>query len=188
MINSKSLSKEEKFTRISKLIEEHTEFFKDLNSNEYVFIPKMAYRPSGKDEKFITFFPSELENECDIYTEFVSKTYQSEDLKRTLYMLKHNPFWREEYELNTSKSGFTTHLIPLTELKVINDITTRKKPKPKGADFDIDQPIPIQEIKKPKPPNKNIPPINIDIKDLVSAIEDINYTLQTLNHILRNKK
>lgn len=188
MINSKSLTKEEKFTRISKLLEEHIEFFSKLDPNEYVFIPKMAYRPSGKDEKFITFFPSELENECDIYTEFVSKTYQSEDLKRTLYMLKHNPFWREEYELNTSKSGFTTHLIPLSELKVINDITTRKKPKPKGADFDIDQPIPIQEIKKPKPPNKNIPPINIDIKDLVSAIEDINYTLQTLNHILRNKK
>ena len=33
----------------------------------------------------LAFFPSELEKEEDIYTEFVSIDYDSEDPKRTLY-------------------------------------------------------------------------------------------------------
>ena len=32
----------------------------------------MAYRPSGKDELHVSFFPSELQKDKDIYTEFVS--------------------------------------------------------------------------------------------------------------------
>ena len=34
------------------------------------------------------FFPSELEKGQDIYTEFVSISYESEDPKRTLYLIK----------------------------------------------------------------------------------------------------
>jgi len=85
----------------------------------------MAYRPPTKDEKHVSFFPSELQKGEDIYTEFVSIAYDSEDLKRTLYLLKHNPHWSEEYELVTSKSGHERHIIPIGELKVINDINSR---------------------------------------------------------------
>ena len=172
MISSKSLTQKERSNKIKELSKEHLDYLSKVK-NKYVFIPKMAYRPSGKDEKFITFFPSEMENECDIYTEFVSKLYESEDPKRTLYLLKHNSFWKEEYELNTSKSGFTTHLVPVSELKVINDIRTRNEDK--YIDVGLN---PIQ---------KELPPIHIDIKDLVKVMEDINYTLQTLNNIIRNK-
>jgi hypothetical protein len=87
----------------------------------------MAYRPPSKDEKHVSFFPSELQKGEDIYTEFVSIAYDSEDLKRTLYLLKHNPHWSEEYELVTSKSGHERHIIPIGELKVINDINSRAK-------------------------------------------------------------
>ena len=74
-----------------------------------------------------SFFPSELEKGKDIYTEFVSIKYESEDPKRTLYLIKHNPHWKEEYELITSSSGFERHIIPVSELKVINDVTDRSK-------------------------------------------------------------
>ena len=172
MISSKSLTQKERASKIEELLKDHLGYLSKVK-NKYVFIPKMAYRPSGKDGKYITFFPSELDNECDIYTEFVSKSYESEDSKRTLYLLKHNPYWKEEYELNTSKSGFTTHLVSVSELKVIKDVTT----KDKDSDINISlSPIP-----------KELPPIHIDIKDLVKVMEDINYTLQSLNHILRNK-
>ena len=55
-----------------------------------LYIPKMAYRPNGKDDLYVSFFPSELEKAEDIYTEFVSIDYVSEDPKRTLYLHKHN--------------------------------------------------------------------------------------------------
>ena len=59
----------------------------------------------------------------DIYTEFVSIDYESEDPKRTLYLHKHNKHWRQEYELVESKSGYQRHLIPVSELVVVRDIT-----------------------------------------------------------------
>ena len=42
-----------------------------------------------------------------------------------MYLVKHNPHWKEEYELITSNSGFERHLIPVSELKAINDVTSR---------------------------------------------------------------
>jgi hypothetical protein len=40
---------------------------------------------------------------------------------------KYNKHWKEEYELVTSNSGFERHLIPVNELIIINDITSRKE-------------------------------------------------------------
>ena len=87
----------------------------------------MAYRPSGKDELHVSFFPSELLKGKDIYTEFVSIDYESEDPKRTLYLWEYNKHWEEEYELIQSSSGFQRHIIPVAELKVVNDINSRNK-------------------------------------------------------------
>ena len=97
----------------------------------------MAYRPAGKDDLHVTFFPSELENNMDIYTEFVSIEYKSEDPKRTLYLLKYNPHWKEEYEMITSNSGFQRHMVPVSELKAINDVTHRGQRKLDNEDVAV---------------------------------------------------
>ena len=125
-----------------------------------LYIPKMAYRPSGKDDLHISFFPSELEKGKDIYTEFVSIQYESEDPKRTLYLVKHNPHWKEEYELITSNSGFERHLIPVSELKAINDVTSRgQKFTTKDIKEDFDK------IKLPDPETGR------DMLDVLKGIE-----------------
>jgi hypothetical protein len=116
----------ERKEKVAKLREEHEDYFQKSGNINALYIPKMAYRPSGKDELHVSFFPSELGKEKNIYTEFVSIDYESEDPKRTLYLIKHNPHWKEEYELITSSSGFERHIIPVSELKVINDIVSRK--------------------------------------------------------------
>lgn len=113
----------ERKQKIKELKKEHDKFFQAYPNALYM--PKMAYRPSGKDDLHISFFPSELEKGEDIYTEFVSIDYDSEDPLRTLYKYKNNPHWKEEYELVTSNSGFQRHLIPVSELQVINDINSR---------------------------------------------------------------
>ena len=119
------LTPSERKIKVAKLKEQHEDYFQTEGKINALYIPKMAYRPSGKDELYISFFPSELEKEIDVYTEFVSIDYDSEDPKRTLYLLKYNPHWKSEYELITSNSGFQRHMVPVNELKVINDITSR---------------------------------------------------------------
>ena len=118
----------ERKAKVVELFKEHSKYFKDAEIDP-LYIPKMAYRPSGKDELHVSFFPSELQKGSDIYTEFVSIDYDSEDPKRTLYLWKHNPHFGEEYELVTSKSGFERYMIPVSELKVINDVNSRNDVK-----------------------------------------------------------
>jgi hypothetical protein len=121
------MTPDERKQKVNLLKEEHQNYFITLSNNDVLFIPKMAYRPPGKDDLYISFFKNELEKSQDIYTEFVSIEYLSEDPKRTLYYLKYNPYWKEEYELSVSNSGFERYLVPVSELKVINDVTTRNK-------------------------------------------------------------
>ena len=127
MISTKNkiMTPSERKAKVEELREEHWDYF-NKNGLDPLYIPKMAYRPSGKDELYISFFPSELEKGQNIYTEFVSINYESEDPKRTLYLHKHNPNWKSEYELVTSNSGFERHLVPVSKLQIINDITNRK--------------------------------------------------------------
>jgi len=122
------MTPQERKTKVLELRKEHEDYFQTMGNINALYIPKMAYRPSGKDELHISFFPSELQKGREIYTEFVSIDYDSEDPKRTLYLLKHNAHWAEEYETVTSSSGFERHIVPVSELKVINDVTDRNTP------------------------------------------------------------
>ena len=132
------MTPEERKAKVLELRKEHRYYFEESNNKNALYIPKMAYRPTGKDELHVSFFPSELEKSRDIYTEFVSINYESEDPKRTLYLLKHNPHWKEEYELVTSNSGFQRHIVPVSELNVMNDVTSRYLPLNSG-DPEVEQ-------------------------------------------------
>ena len=123
------MTPQERKSKVLELKKEHEDYFQTIGKINALYIPKMAYRPSGKDELHVSFFPSELQKGKDIFTEFVSIEYDSEDPKRTLYLLKHNAHWEEEYEKVTSSSGFERHIVPVSELKVMNDITDRSKVK-----------------------------------------------------------
>ena len=179
MINTKNINKDKKMgltpdqrkSKVAKLREEHEDYFQKEGKLDALYIPKMAYRPKGKDELHVSFFPSELEKEENIYTEFVSIDYDSEDPKRTLYLHKYNPHWKSEYELITSSSGFQRHLIPVSELKVINDVTSRKNVKEV-----ISNPIPFADLTGPDP-------ISIE-SAMVNKLEDINQSIITLTKVI----
>ena len=150
----------ERKQKVAKLREEHQPHFDSVGEKHALYIPKMAYRQSGKDDLHVSFFPSEVEKGKDIYTEFVSIEYETEDPKRTLYLIKHNPHWKEEYELITSNSGFERHLIPVSELKAINDVTSRgQKFTTKDIKEDFDK------IKLPDPETGR------DMLDVLKGIE-----------------
>lgn len=165
-----AITPDERKNKVNALRKEHEDYFESNGTPNALYIPKMAYRPIGKDELYVSFFPSEFEKNEDIYTEFVSINYDTEDPKRTLYLHKFNPHWKEEYELIESSTGFIRHIIPVNELKIINDVTNRGKLIHDFANPDL-----------PNPDNKETP-------GLVDALIDINKTLKsiqlTLNGIL----
>jgi len=179
MINTKNINKTQKMgltpeqrkKKVATLREEHEDYFQTEGVINALYIPKMAYRPKGKDELHVSFFPSELEKEENVYTEFVSIDYDSEDPKRTLYLHKYNPHWKTEYELITSSTGFQRHLIPVTELKIINDVTSRK-----GSITNISTPIPFEDLTGPDPVNKE--------DALVNKLEEINQSIITLTKVI----
>ena len=166
------MTPEQRKASVKILLEEHQEYFTDNKIDKPAYIPKMAYRPAGKDELHVTFFPSELENNTDIYTEFVSINYESEDLARTLYLLKYNPHWKEEYEIITSNSGFQRHIVPVGELKVINDVVSRNNDKKTAMEEGIDH---KGEINLTDP----------DERDIVNVLKGIEKALLSINQKLK---
>lgn len=167
-MNTKSITPAERKEKIDELRKEHQPYFEKIGKETALFIPKMSYKPQGMEENHISFFESELKNECDIYTEFVSKTYDSEDPKRTLYLLHYNPFWKDEFELITSNAGYERYFVPVSQLKIVNDITDR-----------ISKPIMIEE--------KEEQTVSFNNDELIKVLENINYSLQTIANVLRNK-
>tara|TARA_B110000967_G_scaffold209163_1_gene264090 strand:+ start:1607 stop:2113 length:507 start_codon:yes stop_codon:yes gene_type:complete len=166
------MTPEERKAKVIELLEEHNDYFMVNKIDKPAYIPKMAYRPGGKDELHVTFFPSELENNTDIYTEFVSIDYISEDPKRTLYLLKYNPHWKEEYELITSNSGFQRHMVPVGELKVINDVVSRGLPLNSG-DPEVEQRA-FDAIPNPETE-----------RDIVDVLKGIEKALLSINQKLK---
>jgi hypothetical protein len=107
--------------KIAVLREKHQFTFDALDIPNALFYPKMAYRPHGKDELYVSFFANELKREADIYTEFVSRDYVSEDSNRTLWMWRYNPHWEEEYETTEPNDlGHVRYLVPVSELIKVN--------------------------------------------------------------------
>ena len=186
MINTKKINNKDmgltpaqRKEKVAKLREEHQDYFDTNNLKNALYIPKMAYRPSGKDDLHVSFFPSELEKESDIYTEFVSIDYDSEDPKRTLYLLKYNPHWKEEYEMITSNSGFQRHMIPASELKVISDVVSRTNNNLTAIEEGLDHKGEI-DFANPSIPN----PDDIVTDPLIDKLEEINQTLITLTKVI----
>jgi hypothetical protein len=103
--------------KTEQLFKEHEHKFKILDINNPLFIPKCAYKPYGKTEYMLGFFPSELKRGEDIYTEFVSIELDSEDTTRTLYKWRYNPHYETEYETTEPNAkGDVRYLIPVAEL------------------------------------------------------------------------
>lgn len=108
------LTTEMRKERIANLREHHQPLFDKLNIPDALFFPKMAYFPKTKNEKVISFFPSELRKGYDIYTEFVSREFEADGQERTLWKLRFNPHWETEFEATTDLQP--RYLVPVSEL------------------------------------------------------------------------
>lgn len=134
------LTTEEKKVKIAELKQFHQKKFEVLGVDDPCFIPKMAYKPKDKDDKVISFFPSELKKGQDIFTEFVSRDYDPEDLpERRLWKWRYNPYWETEYEtVAHDAQGNVRYLIPVLELVPVgNNIITEEPVVEDTAEFNF---------------------------------------------------
>lgn len=110
--------KVDKAKRILELRKYHQPVFEALGISNALYLPKMFYKPTGKDQLHVSFFISELSKGRDIYTEMVDRDFISEDDKRTLYKWEFNMYWDSEYEKTTSNP--VRVLIPISDLKIVD--------------------------------------------------------------------
>lgn len=133
----------DKKAKIEILKSYHKKTFAKLGIKDPFFSPKMAYFDSG--ERVISFFPSEIEKGEDIFTEFVSRDYESEDETRTLYKWKYNPHYASEYKVTEPHSANHTirYIIPVEELHAY----TEQEDELDEFDMpDPDQDLPIDQL------------------------------------------
>lgn len=178
-------SPEDKKENLKKLKEFHKNTMGELQVSDYSLIPKLAYRPSGKTELYISFFYSEISKGQDVYLEFTDRNNVPEDPDRTLYLWKFNPHFEEEYGKTdpTPGTGHVRYLVPVEELKVIKKYspetminTTKETTKKPALDFSLPNP-------------ETDPPINeMTIRDLAAIM--LNKPVSNkewLNNIIKNK-
>lgn len=153
MISKRKIKKKqnevmEKRQKIAELLKHHSETFTKLKVANPLFFPKMAYNSNGVT--VVSFFPSEIERGEDIYTEFVSRNYDSEDENRTLYKWKHNPHYASDYEIAEPHQAHQSirYLIPTTELINVNKQLVDEVLQ-SDNDFDLPDPdsdLPIDQL------------------------------------------
>lgn len=134
------------------LMATHLPTFKRLGISDPYFIAKSAWAPPGEPLR-LQIFPSELAKEKDIYTEFSDFQGVSEDPTHTLYKLKHNPFYKEEYvlEKKTSKDGkeYEVYLVPIEEPVAIDKSSGEEIPYTSYQDFLKNPPVETQKADFP---------------------------------------
>jgi len=162
---------EEKKMKVAALREKHQPVFDALNVSDAIFHPKLAYRPSDKDEYYMAFFPSEFRKCEDIYTEFVSAKCDSEDETRTLWKWRFNPHWEEEYEYIDAAPA--RYLVPVSELVKVNSPVTQK----------ISHQLSIDDMMVT---NEDGPITDLTIRDLIAILHRTPVSNKTwLNNLIK---
>lgn len=130
----------EKIEDLEKL---HKEKFEKLGLTKPLFIPRICYRPIGEADQVVSFFEQDFAKGKDIYTHFVSKSYESEDPQNRLWKWTYNPYYATEYKKSDPHpdTGNVRFIVPVEELELIDD-SYFSKLAPESVAFDIDSEIP----------------------------------------------
>ena len=160
----------DKKTKISLLLDHHRPMLTRMGITNPHYCPKMAYMDRG--ERVVSFFPSEIERGEDIFTEFVSRDYDSEDETRTLYRWKYNPHYASEYRVTEPHSANHTirYIIPVAELFAVENSNDS-----------------IDDFEMPDP-DSDLPISQLTIRDLAAIMTGKPVSMKPwLNEIVKSK-
>ena len=158
----------------------HKPTFDKLGIDNPLFIPRICYIPMGEKEQVVSFFEQDFVKGKDIYTHFVSKSYESEDPKNRLWKWKWNPYYETEYKKSDPhpETGNVRYIIPVEELELIDTSYVERVTGPEI--FDIDDEIPN--------PDQDLPIDQMSIRDLAAILLKKPVSKkQWLNDIIKSK-
>ncbi len=173
----------DKQERLKKLREYHQPTFDKLGLTNPTYIPKLFYRPFGKTELFIAFFPSEISKGEDIYTEAADKDFVSMDPERKLFKWRFNPHFEEEYEKTEPSpgTGHIRYMVPVEELVLI-------KPEPE-APVETKTGQTALDLDTIPDPNSDLPMDQMTIRDYAAIhLKKPCSNKKWLNEIITSKK
>jgi hypothetical protein len=141
----------DKRQQIKELRDFHQATLDHIGASTNLFVPKMAYKPIGKNEVHIGFFASEINKGEDVYVEFCSRENIPEDPERQLYKFKNNPHFAEEYTTTdpSASTGNVRYLVPIEELIKIPKFVPVTSQEQTKLEFEIDDPetdLPISQL------------------------------------------
>jgi hypothetical protein len=112
--------------KIQELQKKHASLFEKESIQHPKFVPRMCYKHTSGD-MIVGFYEKELRGGKDIYTEFCSRNYNSEN--PILWKWVFNPEYATEYEKSEPhpSTGDRRYLIPADELININDLYKEKE-------------------------------------------------------------
>jgi len=115
-MSSKTLSRESKNEIVKEMRSFHEETMnRHSRGVKHYFYPKVPFlRTNGM--RVIGMFRSELEKpDENVYIETINLSYEPLDKRRTLYRLRYNPYFKEEYE----HVGNDRYNVPMEELEIV---------------------------------------------------------------------
>lgn len=121
------LTKEAKSDIVKEMRAFHQEIMnRDSGGRKYYFYPKVPFMRSN-GIRVIGMFRSELEKaEENVYIETINLKYEALDNRRTLYKLKYNPHFKDEYE----HVGNDRYNVPIDDLEVVWRLPESKASNP----------------------------------------------------------
>jgi len=114
--------------KVDKLKEFQLPLLKAIGAENKLYSPKMAYN-WGDSGICMGFYKSELES-GDIYAEKIDINVDSEDSSRTLYKIKKNSYYNDEYSSKPkSAKEDRKWFIPVEEMEIVSRDILKVKPK-----------------------------------------------------------
>lgn len=175
-MSAKPTPKERK-AATAKLREKHQPVFDALHIPEALFIPKMAHYVKGLEGLQMGFFENELQDD-DVYTEMVSMNLESEDEKRRLFKISHNPYYEKEYaKSEPTASGDCRYFVAVEEMDEVE--------MPKAISTKVET---EEQFEIPFDPNGDAPFSAMTLKDYAAL--QLRYPVSDkpwLNEIIQSK-
>lgn len=109
------MTTQERKDKVAELRKYHEQVLSTLGEKSFYY-PKMVIKRASGD--VIGLFTSEVDNGQDMFTEFIDRSWNPSDPERTLWRIKYNPFYKDEYETE----GFgdaVRYLYPVAELQKV---------------------------------------------------------------------
>jgi hypothetical protein len=159
-VDAGSPKPENKKDNLKKLKEYHQPLMDVLGLSNAAFLPKLAYTPHGKNERYNALFYSEISKGVDICIAFADSNNLPQSIPvvigseeegfedNALYRWKFNPHYEEEYEkTEPNQTGHCRYLIPVSELVKLNYPTVEESIKvTEFAISDPDQDLPMSQM------------------------------------------